>query len=172
MILSPFLTMPESCTVVYGDEPIAGQGAFPGKNPLFRRHYRQNDPFCRYSKVPSPVLVRSLNLGPIWQASDSLSPRAPGSARRPFFKFAPEPASQPSGRRFGVRKFSPSMRQSALRLRSNQGRKIRYEYRETVRPGIEGLRFLSLVLLQPASGIIRRRCQVHCEFNEPTSGAN
>jgi transposase len=28
--------------------------------------------------------VQSLNLGPIWQASDSLSPRAPGSARRPF----------------------------------------------------------------------------------------
>ena len=37
------------------------------------------------------VLVQSLNLGPIWQASDSLSPRAPGSARRPFLKFAPEP---------------------------------------------------------------------------------
>ena len=36
-------------------------------------------------------LVQSLNLGPIWQASDSLSPRAPGSARRPFLKFAPEP---------------------------------------------------------------------------------
>src|SRR5271165_1245734 len=41
------------------------------------------------------VLVQSLNLGPIWQASDSLSPRAPGSARRPLLKFAPEP----SGRR-------------------------------------------------------------------------
>jgi hypothetical protein len=37
-------------------------------------------------------LVQSLNLGPIWQASDSLSPRAPGSARRPFLKFAPEPS--------------------------------------------------------------------------------
>ena len=36
-------------------------------------------------------LVQSLNLGPIWRASDSLSPRAPGSARRPFLKFAPEP---------------------------------------------------------------------------------
>src|SRR5271166_4716730 len=39
-------------------------------------------------------LVQSLNLGPIWQASDSLSPRAPGSARRPFLKFAPEPRRQ------------------------------------------------------------------------------
>jgi hypothetical protein len=39
------------------------------------------------------ILVQSLNLGPIWQASDSLSPRAPGSARRPFLKFAPEPAT-------------------------------------------------------------------------------
>ena len=37
-------------------------------------------------------LVQSLNLGPIWQSSDSLSPRAPGSARRPFLKFAPEPS--------------------------------------------------------------------------------
>jgi len=41
-------------------------------------------------------LVQSLNLGPIWQASDSLSPRAPGSARRPFLKFAPEPSWRPS----------------------------------------------------------------------------
>jgi len=39
-------------------------------------------------------LVQSLNLGPIWQASDSLSPRAPGPARRPFLKFAPEPVLQ------------------------------------------------------------------------------
>ena len=30
-------------------------------------------------------LVQSLNLGPIWQASDSLSPRAPGSASPTFF---------------------------------------------------------------------------------------
>ncbi len=37
------------------------------------------------------VLVQSLDLGPILQASDSLSPRVPGSARRPFLKFAPEP---------------------------------------------------------------------------------
>ena len=41
---------------------------------------------------PERDLVQSLNLGPIWQASDSLSPRAPGSARRPFLKFAPEPS--------------------------------------------------------------------------------
>src|SRR6266852_7053497 len=33
-------------------------------------------------------LVQSLNLGPICQASDSLSPRAPGSARRPFFEIS------------------------------------------------------------------------------------
>jgi NADP-dependent 3-hydroxy acid dehydrogenase YdfG len=39
-------------------------------------------------------LVQSLNLGPIWQASDSLSHRAPGSARRPFLKFAPEPTGK------------------------------------------------------------------------------
>jgi hypothetical protein len=49
-------------------------------------------------KLESPLdkkdLVQSLNLGPIWQASDSLSPRAPGSARRPFLKFAPEPFSK------------------------------------------------------------------------------
>src|SRR6266852_5758460 len=41
--------------------------------------------------VGASDLVQSLNLGPIWQASDSLSPRALGSARRPFLKFAPEP---------------------------------------------------------------------------------
>jgi hypothetical protein len=35
--------------------------------------------------------VQSLNLGPIWQASDSLSPRAPGSARRPFFEICTRP---------------------------------------------------------------------------------
>ena len=44
-----------------------------------------------YSGLFGLVLVQSLNLGPIWQASDSLSPKAPGSARRPFLKFAPEP---------------------------------------------------------------------------------
>jgi len=43
-------------------------------------------------------LVQSLNLGPIWQASDSLSPRAPGSARRPFLKFAPEPSKAALGK--------------------------------------------------------------------------
>jgi hypothetical protein len=36
-------------------------------------------------------LVQSLNLGPIWQARDSLSPRTTECARRPFLKFAPEP---------------------------------------------------------------------------------
>ena len=36
-------------------------------------------------------LVQSLHFGSIWQANDSLSPRAPESARRPFLKFAPEP---------------------------------------------------------------------------------
>ena len=45
--------------------------------------------------VGERVLVQSLNLGPIWQASDSLSPRAPRSSRRPFLKFAPEPSAQP-----------------------------------------------------------------------------
>ena len=30
--------------------------------------------------------MQSFNLGPIWQASDSLSPRAPGSARPTFFE--------------------------------------------------------------------------------------
>jgi hypothetical protein len=40
--------------------------------------------------------VQSLNLGPIWQASDSLFPRAPRFARRPFLKFAPEPSLSPS----------------------------------------------------------------------------
>jgi len=45
-------------------------------------------------------LVQNLNLGPIWQASDSLSPRAPGSARRPFLKFAPEPCELGIGRTF------------------------------------------------------------------------
>ena len=52
-----------------------------------------------YPKVVAELkregLVQSLNLGPIWQASDSLSPRVPGSARRPFLKFAPEPAGEP-----------------------------------------------------------------------------
>ena len=33
----------------------------------------------------------SLNLGPIWQASDSLSPRAPGSGALTFLTVAPEP---------------------------------------------------------------------------------
>ena len=45
----------------------------------------------RPSRISKTDLLQSLNLGPIWQASDSLSPRAPGSARRPFLKFAPEP---------------------------------------------------------------------------------
>ena len=40
-------------------------------------------------------LVQSLNLGPIWQASDSLSPRAPGSARRPFLKICTRTISIP-----------------------------------------------------------------------------
>src|ERR1700738_3564561 len=49
-------------------------------------------PLNRSCAEVGSVLVQSLNLGPIWQASDSLSPRAPGSARRPFLKFAPEPS--------------------------------------------------------------------------------
>ena len=48
----------------------------------------------RPSRISKTDLVQSLNLGPIWQASDSLSPRAPGSARRPFLKFAPEPPTR------------------------------------------------------------------------------
>ncbi len=52
-------------------------------------------------EMPKPTAVFSLegsgakfNFSPIWQASDSLSPRAPESARRPFLKFAPEPPQQ------------------------------------------------------------------------------
>ena len=64
------------------------------QNPLEKMKTHQKLPD---KKIPSTLrqlkrdLVQSLNLGPIWQASDSLSPRAPGSARRPFLKFAPEP---------------------------------------------------------------------------------
>ena len=41
--------------------------------------------------------MQSLNLGPIWQASDSLSPRALGSARRPFLKFCTRTAHSTHG---------------------------------------------------------------------------
>jgi hypothetical protein len=51
--------------------------------------------------LPPVVLVQSLDLGPILQASDSLSPRASGSARRPFLKFAPEPWGGGSGGSLG-----------------------------------------------------------------------
>ena len=43
------------------------------------------------SRVFNEDLVQILNLRPIWQASDWLSPRARESARRAFLKFAPEP---------------------------------------------------------------------------------
>ena len=39
--------------------------------------------------------MQSLNLRSIWQASDSLSPRAPGSAHQPFLKFAQNQLSTP-----------------------------------------------------------------------------
>ena len=48
-------------------------------------------PSVKFGDEIQGVLVQSLDLGPILQASDSLSPRVPGSARRPFLKFAPEP---------------------------------------------------------------------------------
>jgi hypothetical protein len=37
------------------------------------------------------VLVQISILGPIWQASDAISPGATESAHRPFLKFALEP---------------------------------------------------------------------------------
>src|SRR5437868_1727425 len=40
--------------------------------------------------APGRVLVQIPIFGPIWQASDAISPRATVSAHRPFLKFAPE----------------------------------------------------------------------------------
>ena len=71
--------------------PLA-QGALTGNLDGEPENIRKTAALVQeYARSHETVLVQSLNLGPIWQASDSLSPRAPGSARRPFLKFAPEP---------------------------------------------------------------------------------
>src|SRR5271166_1986718 len=71
--------------------PIRG-GAYPWSSSAGQDALPEHDAPHRWLAWPAVrVLVQSLNLGPIWQASDSLSPRAPGSARRPLLKFAPEP---------------------------------------------------------------------------------
>src|SRR4029077_16986823 len=97
-------------------------------------------------------LVQSLNLGPIWQASDSLSPRPPGSARRPFLKFAPEPPEAP----WGIHKHNCN---SSRTVWENAGKKNETLFEISV-PGTGAFPHLLTVPAQANSGdTVRRRSQ-------------